>query len=125
MDKFLEHVSLFAIDDKYEPVEDKINLMTMHSAKGLEFEAVFVVGLEEGLFPHALSLEPEDLEEERRLCYVAITRAKTRLYLTSAARRTLFGERAANMPSRFLAEIPEHLLVYVNKPEENEEIIVE
>lgn len=125
VDKFLEHVSLFAIDDKYEPVEDKINLMTMHSAKGLEFEAVFVVGLEEGLFPHALSLEPEDLEEERRLCYVAITRAKTRLYLTSAARRTLFGERAANMPSRFLAEIPEHLLVYVNKPEENEEIIVE
>ncbi|QQG42715.1 MAG: UvrD-helicase domain-containing protein [Candidatus Giovannonibacteria bacterium] len=124
-DKFLEHVSLFAVDDKYDPVEDKINLMTMHSAKGLEFEAVFVVGLEEGLFPHALSLEPEDLEEERRLCYVAITRAKTRLYLTSAARRTLFGERAANMPSRFLAEIPEHLLVYVNKPEENEEIIVE
>ena len=125
VDKFLEHVSLFAIDDKYEPVEDKINLMTMHSAKGLEFEAVFVVGLEEGLFPHALSLEPEDLEEERRLCYGAIPRAKPRLYLTSAARRTLFGERAANMPSRFLAEIPEHLLVYVNKPEENEEIIVE
>ncbi len=126
LDKFLEHVSLFAIDDKYDPVMDKVNLMTMHSAKGLEFEAVFVAGMEEGLSPHTLSFGPEDLEEERRLCYVAITRAKTHLYLTLAARRTLFGERSANMPSRFLSEIPEHLLAYVNKPNESEkEIIVE
>ncbi len=120
LDEFLEHVSLFAIDDKYDAVTDKVNLMTMHSAKGLEFEAVFVVGLEEGLFPHTLSFEPEDLEEERRLYYVAITRAKTHLYLTAAGRRTLFGERAANMPSRFLKEIPEHLLVYLNKREGEE-----
>ena len=125
LDEFLEHVSLFAIDDKFDPVQDKINLMTMHTAKGLEFEAVFVVGLEEGLFPHMLSLEPEDLEEERRLYYVAITRAKTHLYLAAAARRTLFGERAANMPSRFLKEIPEHLLVYLNKQEGEENIYVE
>ena len=125
LDEFLEHVSLFAIDDKFDPVQDKINLMTMHTAKGLEFEAVFVVGLEEGLFPHTLSFEPEDLEEERRLYYVAITRAKTHLYLTAAARRTLFGERAANMPSRFLKEIPEHLLVYLNKQNGEENIYVE
>jgi len=123
LDKFLEHISLFAIDDKYDPVTDKVNLMTMHSAKGLEFEAVFVVGMEEGLCPHTLSFGPEDLEEERRLCYVAITRAKTHLYLTLAARRTLFGEKSANMPSRFLAEIPEHLLAYVNRPQEIEEDI--
>ena len=123
LDKFLEHISLFAIDDKYDPVTDKVNLMTMHSAKGLEFEAVFVVGMEEGLCPHTLSFGPEDLEEERRLCYVAITRAKTHLYLTLAARRTLFGEKSANMPSRFLAEIPEHLLAHVNRPQEIEEDI--
>ena len=135
LDKFLEHVALFAVDDlpdrqtgKYNPVVNKVNLMTMHSAKGLEFEAVFAVGMEEGLFPHTLSLEPGDLEEERRLCYVAITRAKTHLYLTSAARRTLFGERSANMPSRFLAEIPEHLIILidkVNRQEIYEEIVVE
>ena len=99
--------------------------MTMHTAKGLEFDAVFVVGLEEGLFPHTLSFEPEDLEEERRLYYVAITRAKTRLYLTTAGCRTLFGERAINMPSRFLKEIPSHLLVYLNKQESEENIYVE
>ena len=123
LDKFLEHISLFAIDDKYDAVTEKVNLMTMHSAKGLEFEAVFVVGMEEGLCPHTLSFGPEDLEEERRLCYVAITRAKTHLYLTLAARRTLFGEKSANMPSRFLAEIPEHLMVYINRPQEIEEDI--
>ncbi|MDP2669116.1 MAG: 3'-5' exonuclease [bacterium] len=124
VEDFLEHVALFAVDDKYEPDKEKarptanniggrVSLMTMHAAKGLEFDAVFVVGLEEGLFPHSLSVEPGDLEEERRLCYVAITRAKTHLYLTYAARRTLFGERAANLPSRFLKEIPEHLAEYI------------
>ncbi|OGF62595.1 hypothetical protein A2926_01070 [Candidatus Giovannonibacteria bacterium RIFCSPLOWO2_01_FULL_44_40] len=124
IEKFLEHISLFAADDKYDSVKDKVNLMTIHAAKGLEFEAVFVVGLEEGVFPHMLSLGPEDLEEERRLCYVAITRAKNHLYLALAARRALFGERSSNKPSRFLSEIPEHLLVYVNKPNENEEEII-
>src|SRR3989344_1770693 len=119
VEDFLEHVALFAADDKYDApagnqsAGEKISLMTMHAAKGLEFDAVFVVGLEEGLFPHSLSMEPGDLEEERRLCYVAITRAKTHLYLTYAAQRTLFGERAANLPSRFLKEIPEHLAEYI------------
>ncbi|KKS95539.1 hypothetical protein A3B05_01780 [Candidatus Giovannonibacteria bacterium RIFCSPLOWO2_01_FULL_43_160] len=124
LDEFLEHVSLYNAQDEINPhtngVGVGVNLMTMHSAKGLEFEAVFVVGLEEGLFPHTLSFEPEDLEEERRLYYVAITRAKTHLYLTAAGRRTLFGERAANIPSRFLKEIPSHLLVYINKQESEE-----
>src|SRR3989338_703222 len=123
VDKFLEHVSLFAIDDRYDSQTGRVNLMTMHAAKGLEFEAVFVVGLEEGLFPHILSFEPANIEEERRLCYVAMTRAKKRLYLTCASQRIIFGERASNKPSRFLAEIPEHLLVYINKPEEIEEDI--
>ena len=135
LEAFLEHVSLFAADDYAENVEGRVshtsnatagrvNLMTMHAAKGLEFEAVFVVGLEEGLFPHTLSLSPEDLEEERRLCYVAIIRTKTHLYLTLAATRTLFGDRVSNMPSRFLKEIPEHLLEYTEALG-NEEIIIE
>lgn len=118
---FLEHVALFAVDDRYEPDKEKVSLMTMHTAKGLEFDAVFVMGLEEGLFPHSLSIEPASLEEERRLCYVAITRAKTHLYLTYAARRTLFGERVANMPSRFLKEIPDHLIEYISFPDEADE----
>ena len=129
---FLEHVSLFAVDDKNSQsapdANDHVNMMTMHSAKGLEFDTVFVVGLEEGLFPHMLSYDPQDLEEERRLCYVALTRAKNRLYLTLAGRRTLFGDRVSNMPSRFLSEIPEHLVVFINKPygyEEEEDIIIE
>ncbi|MBI2023246.1 UvrD-helicase domain-containing protein [Candidatus Giovannonibacteria bacterium] len=114
LEEFLEHVSLFSAEDVYEPEDGsgKVNLMTIHSSKGLEFEAVFVVGMEEGLFPHVLSLDATDLEEERRLCYVAITRAKTKLYLSLAARRAIFGERISNMPSRFLKEFPEHLLEY-------------
>ena len=117
LEEFLNHVSLFSIDDlpddkagRYDRAGGRVNLMTMHAAKGLEFEAVFVAGMEEGLFPHALSSEPEDLEEERRLYYVAITRARTHLYLSSAASRTLFGNRVSGMPSRFLKEIPEHLI---------------
>ena len=122
LEEFLEHVSLFSADDRFEdPVRGdasngagRVNLMTMHSAKGLEFEAVFVAGLEEGLFPHTLAIAPDEIEEERRLCYVAITRAKTHLYLTLAATRTLFGDCVSNMPSRFLKEIPEHLLEYTD-----------
>lgn len=126
LDDFLEHVSLFSADDRHETAKsDRVTLMTMHAAKGLEFEAVFVVGMEEGLFPHSLAYEKDALEEERRLCYVALTRAKTHLYLTLAARRMIFGERVSNMPSRFLKEIPEHLLVHVGArlPEEIEEDI--
>ncbi|MEK9175550.1 MAG: UvrD-helicase domain-containing protein, partial [Patescibacteria group bacterium] len=82
IDKFLEHISLFSIDDRYDQSSESVSLMTIHSAKGLEFQAVFVAGMEEGLFPHNMSFDPEQLEEERRLYYVAITRAKNYLYLT-------------------------------------------
>jgi len=134
LEKFLEHVSLFAIDDFHNPNDPpaggRVSLMTMHSAKGLEFEAVFVVGMEEGLFPHMLSYEPASLEEERRLCYVALTRARTHLYLSHASRRGLFGDHSANMPSRFLRELPEHLLhrseySELNRSNSDEEIIIE
>ena len=80
--------------------------MTLHNAKGLEFRAVFMIGLEEGIFPHARSIEENSLEEERRLCYVGMTRAKERLVLTHAMRRNLFGRSEANLPSRFLDELP-------------------
>lgn len=88
-----------------------VTLMTLHAAKGLEFPMVFIIGMEEGLFPHSRSLmEKEELEEERRLCYVGVTRAKERLYLTYANRRLFFGTRTQNMVSRFIADIPEHVL---------------
>jgi DNA helicase-2/ATP-dependent DNA helicase PcrA len=86
-------------------------MMTLHSAKGLEFPVVFIAGMEEGIFPHYRSLlEPAELEEERRLCYVGMTRAKKRLYMTSAEERLIFGENWYNGPSRFLEEIPEGLI---------------
>ena len=85
--------------------------MTLHSAKGLEFPVVFVVGMEDGVFPHSRSLfDQAELEEERRLCYVGITRAKRQLYLTYCRERMLYGSAQLNPPSRFLFEIPEHLL---------------
>ena len=85
--------------------------MTLHAAKGLEFPVVFIVGLEEGLFPHSRSMEdPEQMEEERRLCYVGITRAKERLYLLHTFRRTLYGESAIREPSRFLNDVPLSLI---------------
>jgi DNA helicase-2/ATP-dependent DNA helicase PcrA len=85
--------------------------MTLHNAKGLEFRAVFVIGMEEGLFPHARAIEEQGIEEERRLCYVGMTRAQERLCLTHASSRMLFGNRAYNLPSRFLDELPEHGVV--------------
>lgn len=89
----------------------QVTLMTAHAAKGLEFQTVFVVGLEEGLFPHSRAfMDDSELEEERRLAYVAITRAKERLYLAFASRRLLFGQRGSSIPSRFISEIPEHLI---------------
>ena len=85
--------------------------MTLHAAKGLEFPIVFMVGLEEGIFPHSKSLfNPQQLEEERRLCYVGLTRAKEKVFLSFALRRTQFGSVQVNPPSRFLGEIPESLL---------------
>jgi DNA helicase-2/ATP-dependent DNA helicase PcrA len=81
--------------------------MTLHNAKGLEFRAVFLIGMEEGVFPHARSLEEQGLEEERRLCYVGLTRAQERLTLTHASSRSLWGSKSYNLPSRFLDELPE------------------
>lgn len=107
---FLESVSLVSDSDQLDPDSSEVVLMTLHTAKGLEFPVVFVVGMEDGVFPHLRSLgEPDELEEERRLAYVGITRARERLYLTHAWCRTLWGNTQYNPPSRFLEEIPEDL----------------
>lgn len=108
---FLTQVSLMTDLDKLDENVPAVTLMTLHGAKGLEFPVVFIAGMEEGIFPHYRSLtEPSELEEERRLCYVGMTRAKKRLYLTSAEERLIFGENWYNGPSRFLEEIPSHLI---------------
>ena len=104
---FLDEVALYTDLDGVEDADNCVTLMTMHAAKGLEFPVVFVIGMEEGVFPGYRAIgEEEELEEERRLCYVALTRAKERLCLTCAAQRMLFGRTAANLPSRFVQEIP-------------------
>ncbi len=108
--EFLETVSLVADADQIPDDSSSVVLMTLHTAKGLEFPSVFLIGLEDGVFPHLRSLgEPDELEEERRLCYVGITRARERLYLSHAWSRSLFGSTQYNQPSRFLKEIPEQL----------------
>ncbi|MGI8984790.1 MAG: DNA helicase PcrA [Acidimicrobiales bacterium] len=108
--EFLETVSLVADADQIPDDSSSVVLMTLHTAKGLEFPAVFLIGLEDGVFPHLRSLgEPDELEEERRLCYVGITRARERLHLSHAWSRSLFGTTQYNPPSRFLKEIPEQL----------------
>jgi len=105
---FLDEITLYTDLDSADLNEDYAVMMTMHSAKGLEFPVVFVVGVEEGLFPGSRSIGDEaEMEEERRLCYVAMTRAKEELHMTCAAQRMLYGRTSANMPSRFLGEIPE------------------
>lgn len=110
-DAFLENAALLSDADFVDASADAAHIMTVHAAKGLEFDTVFVTGLEEGIFPHALSMhDPSQMEEERRLCYVALTRAKTRLYLSMAQTRTIYGEVQWNEPSRFLRDIPEHLI---------------
>jgi DNA helicase-2/ATP-dependent DNA helicase PcrA len=109
--EFLELVSLVGEQDEYEEEESSVTLMTLHIAKGLEFPVVFIVGMEDGVFPHFRSMtDTNELEEERRLAYVGITRAQQRLYLTHAWSRTLFGQTNFNPPSRFLAEIPAALV---------------
>jgi DNA helicase-2/ATP-dependent DNA helicase PcrA len=109
--EFLEQISLVADTDQLDDDDSSVILMTLHSAKGLEFPVVFLIGLEDGVFPHLRSLtEPAQLEEERRLAYVGITRARRRLYLTHAWSRTLFGGTQYNPPSRFLDEIPAPLV---------------
>ena len=108
---FLEEVALYTDIEQYDKDADAVVMMTMHSAKGLEFPNVFLVGAEEGLFPGMRAIgDNAEIEEERRLCYVAITRAKQRLTITSAKQRMLYGHTMSNRPSRFLREIPEELL---------------
>jgi len=108
---FLEKVSLVSDIDELDEKADAVTLITLHQAKGLEFPVVFIVGMEEGILPHRKSFDdPEELEEERRLCYVGITRAKERLYLLRSYRRSLFGGSTANPPSRFLQDISLHLI---------------
>ena len=107
---FLDSIALVSDVDRMDDESESVTLMTMHSAKGLEFEVVFLVGMEEGLFPSKRSIEEdESVEEERRLCYVGITRAKKKLYITNASKRTLYGSTTYTMPSRFISEIPEEL----------------
>ena len=110
LNDFLDEISLIADVSNHTEDGNVVTLMTLHSAKGLEFKVVFLVGMEEGIFPHNMSLMEDNIEEERRLCYVGITRAKERLYLTNAKRRMLYGKDNMNMPSRFLNEITDDLL---------------
>ncbi|MBQ1378233.1 MAG: ATP-binding domain-containing protein, partial [Lachnospiraceae bacterium] len=117
---FLEEVALVADIDSLDESENRVVLMTLHGSKGLEFPTVFLCGMEDGLFPSYMSLntgDPMDIEEERRLCYVGITRAKRHLYLSAAKARTLHGEVNYNLVSRFVREIPDDLLGLSRKVE--------
>ena len=119
LDAFLAHAALEAGEHEAGAGVDALQLMTVHAAKGLEFHAVFITGLEEGLFPHEQSAHEENgLEEERRLMYVAITRARRRLYLSHAQSRMLHGQIRYGVPSRFLAELPEQVLLHLNRRSE-------
>ena len=119
---FLENIMLVADAGQYKKDSDAINVMTLHSAKGLEFKIVFILGMEEGIFPHQRSFENlSEMEEERRLCYVGITRAKTKLYLLSARRRTIYGKTTDTIESRFIKEIDSTLMNITNSKNKNEE----
>ena len=125
LEDFLFEVSLVSDREEYKDNKDKVSLMTVHSVKGLEYDYVFVVGLEEGIFPHMNSLmDNHELEEERRLAYVAITRAKEKLYLVNARRRMLYGKDQVNPPSRFIGEIDKEL-IETNQKDEKQEIKIE
>ncbi len=119
---FLEEVALFTDLDNYDESSESLVMMTVHAAKGLEFENVFLVGLEDGMFPmEAARHNMEEMEEERRLCYVALTRAKKRLHISIAAKRFIFGQTKYNRASRFIAEIPEHLIDMPAPPQRTRE----
>jgi DNA helicase II / ATP-dependent DNA helicase PcrA len=107
---FLQEISLYADVDSMDESQQVVTLMTLHNAKGLEFPVVFITGMEEGLFPHSRSLDEERLEEERRLCYVGVTRAQDRLMLSYARSRTLFGGAGYKLPSRVRSEIPDQIV---------------
>jgi DNA helicase-2/ATP-dependent DNA helicase PcrA len=109
VEEFLQQLALFSEQDALTDDDGTVTLMTMHNAKGLEYPVVFVIGCEDGVFPHSRAIEAGDLEEERRLCYVGLTRAKRELYMTHARTRLLYGGRDWNLPSRFLEEIPVEL----------------
>src|SRR5207342_3698303 len=110
LSSFLQEVSLYSDQDTIRGEASLVTLMTLHNAKGLEYRAVFMIGMEEGIFPHARSIEENSLEEERRLAYVGLTRARERLTLLHSASRALYGGRNYNLPSRFLDELPtEHV----------------
>ena len=112
LETFLEDTALISYGDE-ENRDGMANLMTIHSAKGLEFETVFLIGMEDNLFPHSRSKNSiDELEEERRLCYVAITRAKKEIYLLYAQKRKIYGQTQANPPSRFIFDLPEHLVEF-------------
>jgi DNA helicase-2/ATP-dependent DNA helicase PcrA len=106
LSNFLQEISLYSDQDALRERESLVTLMTIHNAKGLEFRNVFMIGMEEGIFPHSRSIEENSLEEERRLCYVGMTRAQERLTMTHASTRSLYGNRSYNLPSRFLDELP-------------------
>jgi len=108
LSSFLQEVSLYSDQDAIRGESSLVTLMTLHNAKGLEFRAVYLIGMEEGMFPHSRSIEEQGVEEERRLCYVGLTRAMERLTLMHASSRMLYGGRSHNLPSRFLDELPEH-----------------
>jgi DNA helicase-2/ATP-dependent DNA helicase PcrA len=111
LEEFLDEMALYSDMDSADKDADCVSLMTMHSAKGLEFPIVFIAGAEEGIFPGLRAIgEPDEIEEERRLCYVAITRAKCKLFITNARQRMVFGRTQNNMPSRFVADIPEEYI---------------
>jgi DNA helicase II / ATP-dependent DNA helicase PcrA len=110
LDVFLQQIALVADADTRRDDEGLVTLMTLHNAKGLEYPIVFMIGCEEGIFPHSRSIDEGSLEEERRLCYVGITRAERDLYLTYARRRNTFGAGGMSLPSRFLAELPPDLV---------------
>ena len=104
---FLQEISLYSDQDAIRGDASLVTLMTLHNAKGLEFRAVYLIGMEEGIFPHSRSIEEQGIEEERRLCYVGMTRAEERLTLLHASSRMLYGGRNHNLPSRFLDELPD------------------
>ncbi len=111
LETFLTEVALVSDLDSHDGMKDSVSLMTLHAAKGLEFEVVFMAGMEEGVFPHSRTFfEPEELEEERRLCYVGMTRAKQQLYMLHASSRMLYGNTQHNVPSRFISDIPEEMV---------------
>lgn len=119
LEMFLEEVALVSDTDKIDQAKDAVHMMTLHSAKGLEFPIIFIIGLEEGILPHSRSmLSSHEMEEERRLMYVGITRAKEKVHLIHANQRTIFGSTQINSPSRFLDDIPVHLMAETQKMEE-------